>query len=303
MGPNLQDHISLVFFLAFLLFSWTTALDHVRRADRARPALRLPAPRRAPRLGRLDHGRRLGLERRRLADDAVRLPRLDRIGGRARRRRRLHARRAAQPRPTDRQVRRHGPSASVQTPQHAPDADGADADLHGLLRLLRRLPRDPVDGLPRLAQHLPLADDARRDRDGDHVRLRRRLHRRLVRQQGRPVLDALRRPRRRDLRLGGRRRLPPVARLPALVLGRHASPSGSAATSRRGCGSTTRSGRSPSTASAASTASSSSASSPAATRPGSTTSSLVRRPADGHHGVPPARVPPGLRRAAGSSRS
>ena len=25
MGPNLQDHISLVFFLAFLLFSWTTA--------------------------------------------------------------------------------------------------------------------------------------------------------------------------------------------------------------------------------------------------------------------------------------
>ncbi len=25
MGPNLQDHVSLVFFLAFLLFSWTTA--------------------------------------------------------------------------------------------------------------------------------------------------------------------------------------------------------------------------------------------------------------------------------------
>src|SRR5262245_40922040 len=24
MGPNLQDHISLVFFLSFLLFSWTT---------------------------------------------------------------------------------------------------------------------------------------------------------------------------------------------------------------------------------------------------------------------------------------
>ena len=24
MGPNLQDHVSLVFFLAFLLFSWTT---------------------------------------------------------------------------------------------------------------------------------------------------------------------------------------------------------------------------------------------------------------------------------------
>ena len=25
MGPNLQDHVSAVFFLAFLLFSWTTA--------------------------------------------------------------------------------------------------------------------------------------------------------------------------------------------------------------------------------------------------------------------------------------
>src|SRR3989304_4074948 len=24
MGPNLQDHVSAVFFLAFLLFSWTT---------------------------------------------------------------------------------------------------------------------------------------------------------------------------------------------------------------------------------------------------------------------------------------
>ena len=50
-------------------------------------------------------------------------------------------------------------------------------------------------------------------------------------------------------------------------------PSGSAATSRRSCGSTTPWGRSPSTASAASTACSSSASSRADTRPGSTTSS------------------------------
>ena len=57
-------------------------------------------------------------------------------------------------------------------------------------------------------------DDARHDRDGDHVRLRRRLHRRLVREQGRSVLDAVGRPRRRDQRLGRRRRLPPVARLP-----------------------------------------------------------------------------------------
>ncbi len=49
------------------------------------------------------------------------------------------------------------PRPIVQTPQHAHDADGADAHLHRLLRLLRRMPRHPVDGLPRLAQHLPLA--------------------------------------------------------------------------------------------------------------------------------------------------
>ena len=165
-----------------------------------------------------------------------------------------------------------GRARAVQTPQHAHDADGADADLHRLLRLLRRLPLHPVDDVPRLAQHLLLADDARRDRDGDHVRLRGRLHGRLVREQGRPVLDALRRPRRRDLRLGRRRRRttrrsPTCSRSPAAC-----SRSGSAATSRRTCGSTMPSARSPSTASAASTASSSSASSPADIRPGSTTS-------------------------------
>ena len=42
-------------------------LDHVRGAHRARPALGLPDPRGPPRIGRVDHGRRLGLERRRLA--------------------------------------------------------------------------------------------------------------------------------------------------------------------------------------------------------------------------------------------
>ena len=46
------------------------------------------------------------------------------------------------------------------------------------------------------------------------------LHRGLVREQGRPVLDPVRRSRRRDLRLGGSGRLPPVARVPARVLGR-----------------------------------------------------------------------------------
>ena len=67
MGPNLTDHISLVFFLAFLLFSWTTAsimsgalIERVRLSAYLILAV-------AARLGRLDHGRRLGLERRRLA--------------------------------------------------------------------------------------------------------------------------------------------------------------------------------------------------------------------------------------------
>ena len=48
---------------------------------------------------------------------------------------------------------------------------------------------------PGLGQHLPEPDDAGLDHDGDHVRLRRRLHRRLLREQGRPVLDDLGRPR------------------------------------------------------------------------------------------------------------
>ena len=79
MGPNLQNHLNAVFFLAFLLFSWTTGVDHVRRAHRARAPLRLPHPHGHPRLVRVDHGRGLGLERRRLAHDPVRLPRRDRV--------------------------------------------------------------------------------------------------------------------------------------------------------------------------------------------------------------------------------
>ena len=71
----------------------------------------------------------------------------------------------------------------------------------------------------------------------------------------------------------GRGRLPPVARVPALHLRRRWSRSGPGTTSRRSCASTMRSGRWRSTGCAASTASSSSGSSPAATRPGSTRSS------------------------------
>ena len=51
-------------------------VDHVRRDHRARAAVGVPDSRGRARLGRLDPGRGLGLERRRLADDPLRLPRL-----------------------------------------------------------------------------------------------------------------------------------------------------------------------------------------------------------------------------------
>ncbi len=91
-GPNLTNNINLIFFLAFLLFSWTTAsimsgalLERVRLSAYLMLAV-------AARLGGVDPRRRLGLERRRLAHAAVRLPRRDRVGRGARRGRRLHAR-------------------------------------------------------------------------------------------------------------------------------------------------------------------------------------------------------------------
>ena len=61
-----------------------------------------------------------------------------------------------------------------------------------------------------------------RDRVHDHGRLRRRVHGRVVRQPRRPVLDAVRRPRRRHLGLGWRGHLPPVPRVHPRLLGRHA---------------------------------------------------------------------------------
>ena len=274
MGPNLQDHVSARLLPRVPPLLLDDGLDHVGRADRAGPAVGLPDP------GLAFSARFVwildaawGWSSGGWLVDAVRLPRRDRLGGGARRRRRLHARRAAQPRPPDREVRPGGEGPDLQGSQHPSDADGADAHLHRLLRLLRRLPGDPVDDLPRVAQHLPVADDARRDRVRDHRGLRGRVHGRLVREQGRPVLDAVRRAGRRHLRLGRRRRLPPVARATCSRPRAACWPSTSAPGSSASCASTTRSGRSPSTASAASTASSWSGSSPAATRRGSTTSS------------------------------
>ena len=71
-------------------------LDPVGRDHRAGAHLGLPRARRAPGLGRVDPRRRVGLERRRLADAALRVPRLDRLGGGARRRGSVHLGRALQ---------------------------------------------------------------------------------------------------------------------------------------------------------------------------------------------------------------
>ena len=151
-GPNLTNNINLIFFLAFLLFSWTTAsIMSGAIIERARLSAYLVLAC-DPRLGRLDPRRGLGLERGRLADDALRLPRLDRLGRRPRRRGRVHARGALQPRAADREVHEGGPGAAVQTAQPAHHRARADVDIHGLLRVLRRVPRDRVDLVPGLGE-------------------------------------------------------------------------------------------------------------------------------------------------------
>ena len=202
MGPNLQDNISGVFWAAFLLFSWTTAsIMSGALIERVRLAAYLLLCTR-PRLRRVDPGRRLGLERRRLARHGVGLPRRDRLGGGPRRGRRVHARGAAAARATHRQVLENRAGARLPAAQPPPHAARPDADLHGLLRVLRGVPRDPVDGVPGLGQHLPVAGDALGDHVLDHHRVRGRLHRRLLREPRRPLLGAVGRPRGRDLGVG-----------------------------------------------------------------------------------------------------
>ena len=143
----------------------------------------------------------------------------------------------------------------------------------GLLRVLRRLPGDRVDVVPGLGEHLPEPDDPRLDHDGDHDGLRRRLHRRVLREQGRPVLDDLRRPGGRDRGVGRRGRLRTDARLPDLDADRRAGrlrrrlDRDQGARRRRG-----RGGGRP-RVSRASSGCCGSAYSPRATRPASTTSS------------------------------
>ena len=115
-GPNLTNNINLIFFLAFLLFSWTTAsIMSGALLERVRLSAYLRA-RGDPRLGRLDPRRGLGLERRRLDDAALRVPRLDRLGGRARRGGSVHARRAVPPRAANREVHEGGTGHATSGP-------------------------------------------------------------------------------------------------------------------------------------------------------------------------------------------
>ena len=183
-GPNLTNNINLDLLPGIPAVLVDDCLDHVGGVARAGQAVRLSGPRCAAGFSRLDSGRGLGLERGWLDGSAVRLPRLDRFRGGARGGRRLHARSAVQFRPADREVHEGGAGSIVQATQPPHDSDGPDADLHRLLRLLRGLFGDRVDHLPGLGEHLPEPNDPRLDRDGDHLRVRGRLHGWLLRQPG-----------------------------------------------------------------------------------------------------------------------
>ena len=166
-GRTSTNNINLIFFLAFLLFCWTTAsILSGAIIERARLSAYLVL---AVILGCvvwiLDAA--WGWSAGGWLDAALRLPRLDRLRRRARRRGCVHARGALQRRAADRaSTRRTGLTRDVQTAQPAHHRAGADADLHRLLRVLRRLPGDRVDLVPGLGEHLPQPDDARLDHDG-----------------------------------------------------------------------------------------------------------------------------------------
>ena len=174
-GPNLTNNINLIFFLAFLLFSWTTAsIMSGAIIERARISAYLVL---ACLLGSvvwiLDAAwgwsaggwltLRFGFHDS-IASGVVHgvagaftLGVLFNVGPRIGQ---LHPRR---------------PDADVQTAQPAHHGARADADLHRVLRVLRRVPGDRVDLVPGLGEHLPEPDDARLDHDGHHDGLRRRF--------------------------------------------------------------------------------------------------------------------------------
>ena len=181
-GPNLTNNINLVFFLAFLLFSWTTAsimsgalLERVRLSAYLVLAVLLGSV-----VWILDAAwgwsaggwmtLRFGFH------DCIASAVVHGVSGA------FTLGRAIQPRTPNREIHEGGSDPHLQTSQRPHDADGADADLHRLLRLLRRLPGDRLDHVPGLGEHLPEPDHARLDRDDHHDGVRGRLHRGLLRQ-------------------------------------------------------------------------------------------------------------------------
>ena len=183
-GPNLTNNINLIFFLAFLLFSWTTAsimsgalLERVRLSAYLVLAVLLGSAVwildaawgwsaggwMALRFGFHDsiasgvvHG----------VAGAFTLGVLFNLG------------------PRIGKYTKEGLARSFRPHNLHMTSDGPDADLHRLLRLLRGLFGDRVDHLPGLGEHLPEPNDPRIDRDGDHLRVRGRLHGWLLRQPG-----------------------------------------------------------------------------------------------------------------------
>ena len=116
MESNLTGHLSLVFFLAFLLFSWTTAsimsgaiIERVRLSAYLILAVALGSV-----VWIMDAA--WGWSGGGWLTTRFGFHDCDRVARRARRGGRVHARRAAQPRAADREVRRHGPGARRSDP-------------------------------------------------------------------------------------------------------------------------------------------------------------------------------------------
>ena len=144
LGPNLADHISLVFFLAFLLFSWTTGsimsgalIERVRLSAYLFLTVLLGS---AVWIMDAAWGWSSGGWLSRSTASTTRSRRSSSTASPARSR---SACCSTSGRGSASTTRRAEPK--LQTPQHPHDVIGADADLHGVLRLLRRVPRHHVD--------------------------------------------------------------------------------------------------------------------------------------------------------------
>ena len=252
-GRTSPDHISGVFWARVPPLLLDDGFDPVRRADRARAALRLPACSRAI-LGSvvwiLDaawgwSGGGLLTTRFGFHDSiaalvvhgvagAFTLGVLFNLG------------------PRIGKYTKDGLARTFRAAQPAHDADGADADLHRLLRLLRRLPRHPVHVLPGLGEHLPQPDDARRrsrsrSRSASRAASPAATLRAAATRSGPCRAGSPASSRSRPAPTSTRRRSTTCSRSSAAR-----SPSTRATSSRRSCASTTPSARSRSTASAAS---------------------------------------------------